>query len=267
MDVQITTALIGAVAVGGTIGGTVLGSWIQARSGRAQAAAARDAAVTTAQAAHDQAVRERVWTVMPVFLRATSEYIDALERSLQIEMDRDEVRAARRAFDLAYAEADLIVPEEMRTALGYLHGSQNGFLHVERTWGKSMRARHALDVLSESGDAEARRAVAALRPLERAGKQSRTHIVQPETPSDPALAVSALNAVTALTPSQRTLLINRAQRSPRASIDRLERARATHQRVRKTVIEQARAALGTAPPAGPVEEAPVPDSRTPPTEA
>ncbi|MEJ8640578.1 hypothetical protein WKI68_02280 [Streptomyces sp. MS1.HAVA.3] len=47
MDVQITTALIGAVA--GTVGGTVLGSWLQARGGRAQAVAARDAATTAAE--------------------------------------------------------------------------------------------------------------------------------------------------------------------------------------------------------------------------
>ncbi|KOU59198.1 hypothetical protein ADK90_28150 [Streptomyces sp. XY413] len=246
MDTQITTALIGAVAVGGTIGGTVIGSWLQARGGRAQAAAARDAAATAARAAHDQAVRERVWTVVPLYLRAASAYVDAMERQLQTEDARADVRAAYRAFELAHAEAELAVPEEMRDALANLRGSMNGFRHVERQWGRSMRAWYALRELAAAGDAAAGRAVRMVPTQEMASRPDQPVIVRSVGPYEPGPVIAAVEAVTALTPRQRSTLNTALRRDPAERYARLERARNTHERARRAVIDGTRAALGTA---------------------
>lgn len=248
MDAQITTALIGVAGVAGTVGGTVLGSWLQARGGRAQAEAARDAAATAARAAHAQAVRERVWTVLPVYLRAASEFVDAVERHVQVEATA-EVQAARRAFDLAHAEAELVVPEEMREVLAALRGSQNDFLQVDRAWGRSMRARHALEQLEQAGDAAACRAMRELRDLERPSRPGWGPAPQPERRPDPGPAIAALTEVTALAPAHRFLLIGAARHDRTAPTDRVEHARETYRQARRAVIDATRTALGTSTPA------------------
>ncbi|MFG2987548.1 hypothetical protein ACGFYQ_41290 [Streptomyces sp. NPDC048258] len=244
MDPQITTALIGAVGVIGTVGGTVLGSWLQARGGRAQAAAAREAATTAARAAHDQAVRERVWTVVPLHLRAASQYVDAINLMWQTDA-QEELRAAQRAFALTHAEAELAVPEETRSALGDLQRSMVGLRDAERTWAKNERAFHVLRELSESGDTAASRALGHLGRLDRAEKPHWMPHLRAQTPPEYGPAVESLDAVAALIPPQRSALLRRTQQDPQARRREREQAMAGYRRARQAVINQTRVALGS----------------------
>ncbi|MDX3572884.1 hypothetical protein [Streptomyces sp. ID05-47C] len=240
MDPQISVALIGAAGVAGTVGGTVLGAWIQARGGRAQAQAARDAAVTAAQATLAHATQERVWTVIPVYLRAAGEYAQAVERLYQVDAV-DDVLVARRAFELAKAEAELAAPQGMRSALESLAGALRALEGVAGLVGAGERAHGALMILCDS-DVNAHEARIELRNLDVANVPTWTPTRLP-APAAYEPAVAALEAVAGLTEEQRVALLSRAPRV-RAIQARRRDSMAQYQSARAEVVDTTRAALG-----------------------
>ncbi|BAU83070.1 hypothetical protein SLA_2136 [Streptomyces laurentii] len=169
MDASVASAVIGAVAVGGTALGTVLGGWVQARGGQAQARAAQEAARIAADSAHHQAVYERRWTVLAAYLRAASECMEAADRLYTTDSLPD-ARRHWHALTLAHAEAELAAPtvllapvDELRKVVGRMYWTAQRFAPAERAWKElvrrakegetaAVRAREAVERLWENAD-------------------------------------------------------------------------------------------------------------------
>ncbi len=247
MDSQITTALIGVVGVAGTVGGTVLGSWLQARGGRAQAQAARDAAETAANVVHVQAVRERVWTVMPAYLRAADEYADLMSGDYRNE-DRETARNARRTFRLVAAEADLAVPEDMRPTLQVLSKKLRQLDRAAQRECRTGRAHAALEALVRAGDQNARRAAQELLQIRRVETPPSWEPLFGDPPAAYVPAIAALDA--AGLQEVREVLLSDAHRRPGVQAVR-HRAQNEVGNARRAVTDATRTALGTRPEAEP----------------
>ncbi|MFC9492780.1 hypothetical protein ACFTZM_42885, partial [Streptomyces hydrogenans] len=114
---EIFAAIVAAIAILGGLLGSIIGAKIQARSGLDQAAAARDAAKTAAEAQHVATL----WAVRHVqvaeFIRAVREAAQASERFYRETADsalREDVESVFRAMHLKHAEVELIAPSTVR---------------------------------------------------------------------------------------------------------------------------------------------------------
>ncbi|QIP86695.1 hypothetical protein GLX30_24740 [Streptomyces sp. Tu 2975] len=154
---EILVALIGVAGVVGATAGAVVGAWLQAKGGHAQAAAARAAADTAAGAAWHQTMRDLRWSVLSAYLRAAAEAQEA-DEAVQRSGAREEVEAAKKAFHayrLAHAEAELVAPDDVVPALERLDAELQG-MHTDATRrALSMQAYRMLEDLLTSEPAAA----------------------------------------------------------------------------------------------------------------
>ncbi|MFV0126282.1 hypothetical protein ACLGI4_00905 [Streptomyces sp. HMX112] len=242
MDASITSALIGAVAVGGTALGTVLGGWVQARGGQAQAKAAQRAAQIAAQATHHQALYDRRWSLLAAYLRAASECMEAADQ-LYTTDSLPETRRRWHAFTLAHAEAELAAPaallvpiEDVRKAVGRMYWTAQRAAPAERAW-KELRRR------AKQGEAAAVRAREAVERLWEVDE----HVPVAQRASSPeyANAEQALNNLPGLDHEHTALLLNRTpQQREAASRDR-ETRKENHHLARRELVAAARSVFGT----------------------
>ncbi|MDR3079666.1 MAG: hypothetical protein LBV60_01830 [Streptomyces sp.] len=242
MDASVTSAVIGAVAVGGTALGTVLGGWIQARGGQAQARAARQAALIAAESAHHQAVYERRWTVLAAYLRAASECLEAADQ-LYTTDSLPETRRSWHALTLAHAEAELaalavlLAPvDELRKVVGRMYGTAQRLAPAERAWKELLRR-------VKEGEAAAGRAREAVERL----WESADQMAPSERESSPeyADARSALEDLPGFADEQATLLLNGTRQRRETAVLERETRKDQHISARRELVSAARSAFGT----------------------
>ncbi|MFF2571317.1 hypothetical protein [Streptomyces sp. NPDC058084] len=242
MDASITSALIGAVAVGGTALGTVLGGWVQARGGQAQARAAQQAARIAAEASHLQALHDRRWAVLAAYLRSASECLEAADRLYSA----DSLPEARRhwyAFALAHAEAELAAPtallpriDDLRKAVGRMYWTSQLSAPGHRAL-KELRRRVA------EGEADAVRAEEAVERL------WATHEGAPlpvrESSPEYARASQALDALPGFGREPASLLLSSTREQRDAARRNREEHKENHHQARRKLVAAARNAFGT----------------------
>ncbi|RST18551.1 hypothetical protein E2C00_27525 [Streptomyces sp. WAC05374] len=194
MQTEILVALIGVAGVVGATAGAVVGAWLQAKGGHAQAAAARAAADTAAGAAWHQAMRDMRWSVLSAYLRAASEAQEA-DEAVQRSGAPEALEAAKTAFHayrLSHAEAELVAPDDVMPALERLDAELQG-MHADATRrALPMQAYRMLEDLLTSHTAAAGLAIQRLEEV----KQSSVETVQDRI----AAARDALRAVPGLSP-------------------------------------------------------------------
>ncbi|MEU6486115.1 hypothetical protein [Streptomyces sp. NPDC046887] len=242
MDASVTSAFIGAVAVGGTALGTVLGGWVQARGGRAQAQAAQQAAEIAARAAHQQALYERRWSLLAAFLRAASECMEAADQ-LYTTDSLPEARRRWHACTLAHAEAELGAPaallgpvDELRAAVGRMY----------RTAQRSAPASRALKEVRRRAKQGEERAVHALGAMEALWEADRSLPLTGRTSApEYANAEQALNALPGYDEEHAALLMGRTSRQWQAARADREARKDDHQQARRELVTAAREVFGT----------------------
>ncbi|MFD3944611.1 hypothetical protein [Streptomyces sp. NPDC058579] len=242
MDASVTSAVIGSVAVGGTALGTVLGGWVQARGGQAQAKAAQQAAQISAEAAHQQALFDRRWSLLAAYLRAASECMEAADE-LYTTDSVPEVRRRWHAFTLAHAEAELAAPaallapiDELRKAVGRTYWTAQRAAPAHRAL-KELRRR------AEQGDVAAVGAREAVERLWAAGEG----IARAQRDSSPEYvdAGLALDGLPGFGGEQAAFLLSRTrQQWDEAAHDR-ESRKDDHHLARRELVSAARNAFGT----------------------
>ncbi|WP_329112104.1 hypothetical protein [Streptomyces sp. NBC_01353] len=175
MDTGITVALIRAAGVAGTILGTVVGARIQANGGHAQAQAARDAAATAAQAARDQVLGERRWTVLTAYLRAADLCADTCSQSFD-SGSLTENNPAYKTFVLAQAEAELVAPSTLDAELEEMQGAVRNLWTTAGIWAPHMWAWRILTELEQSSGPESEQVRAVLERPSRPEPAEVTHV-------------------------------------------------------------------------------------------
>ncbi|MFI1470574.1 hypothetical protein [Streptomyces wuyuanensis] len=242
MDASVTSAVIGAVAVGGTALGTVLGGWVQARGGQAQARAAQQAAQIAAQATHHQALYDRRWSLLAAYLRAASECMEAADQ-LYTADSLPETRRSWHAFTLAHAEAELAAPaalldpvDDLRKAVGRMYWTAQQAAPAARAV-KELRRR------AKQGEPAAVRARETVGRLWELGDQFTPE--QRESSQEYTDAARAFDAVSGFGSEQAALLLDRTQRQWEAAARERETRKEEHIRVRRELVSAARNVFGT----------------------
>ncbi|MFG2840901.1 hypothetical protein ACGFYE_38610 [Streptomyces zaomyceticus] len=174
-----STILLALLTVAAAFGGTWLGSRIQAKSGLAQARAAREAAETAADAtlqavreqsdraaaaAHAAAVRDQRTIAIADLLRATRELVRAIDLQYREPEDPPTLDALHMAFVQARGTVELCAPSSLLPAVRELHATTGNLRDLAHERAESSRAMTHLQRLeSHEGDTTPlRRAVAAL---------------------------------------------------------------------------------------------------------
>ncbi|MET9956784.1 hypothetical protein ABZ135_35280 [Streptomyces sp. NPDC006339] len=244
MDASIASAVIGAVAVGGTALGTVLGGWVQARGGRAQAEAARQAARIAAEATHHQALYDRRWSLLAAYLRAASECVEAADQLYSTDSLPD-VRRRWHAFTLAHAEAELMAPpgllapiDDLRKAVGRMYWTAQQSAPAERAL-KELRRR------VEQGETAALRAYEAVERLWESDEHLPLPPEQRASSPDYALAGQALDGLPGFGSEQAAMLLNRTRQQREAASSERETRKSNHIEARRELVAAARTVFGT----------------------
>ncbi|MFF5938172.1 hypothetical protein [Streptomyces sp. NPDC012508] len=242
MDATVTSAVIGAVAVGGTALGTVLGGWVQARGGQAQAKAARQAAQIAAEATHHQALYDRRWSLLAAYLRAASECMEAADQ-LYTTDSLPEARRRWHAFTLAHAEAELAAPaalldsiEELRKGVGRMYWTAQQNAPAKRAL-KELRRR------AEQGEAAAVRAREAVERLWEV--DDHVPLAQRESSPEYRDAGRALDDLPGFGSEQAALLLNWTQQQWEAAGRDREARKENHHLARRELVSAARNVFGT----------------------
>ncbi|MFI8823741.1 hypothetical protein [Streptomyces sp. NPDC053431] len=242
MDASIMSALIGAVAVGGTALGTVLGGWVQARGGQAQALAAQQAARIAAEASHTQALYDRRWAVLAAYLRSASECVEASDR-LYATDSLPEARRQWYAFSLAHAEAELAAPaallpriDDLRKAVGRMYWSA-------QLAGPAHRAHKELRRRAGEGEAEAVRAQEAVERLWETDEDAPRPVR--EASPEYARASQALHDLPGFAGEQASLLLAGTRRQRDTARREREEHKEHHHAARRKLVAEARGAFGT----------------------
>ncbi|MFF9851211.1 hypothetical protein [Streptomyces litmocidini] len=242
MDASITSALIGAVAVGGTALGTVLGGWVQARGGQAQAEAAQQAARIAAEATHRQALYDRRWSLLAAYLRAAGECMEAADQ-LYTTDSLPEARRRWHAFTLAHAEAELAAPaailvpiDDLRKAVGRMYWTAQHSAPAKRAL-KELRER------AKQGEGTAVRAQEAVERFWETGE----HVPREQRESSPEYsdAGQALDDLPGFGSEQAALLLNTTKQQWEAIGRDRETRKEGHHRARQELVSAARNAFGT----------------------
>ncbi|MFV2118996.1 hypothetical protein ACE14D_11345 [Streptomyces sp. Act-28] len=242
MDASITSALIGAIAVGGTALGTVLGGWIQARGGQAQAKAARQAARIAAEATHHQALYDRRWSLLAAYLRAAGECMEAADQLYTTDSLPD-TRRRWHAFTLAHAEAELGAPtallepiDDVRKAVGRTYWTAQRSAPAARAWKElcgrakrgeaaAIRARETVERLWEVDD--------HVPPVERASSPEHVN------------AGRALDDLPGFDSEHAALLLGMTRQQREAAAREREERKENHHLARRELVTAARNAFGT----------------------
>ncbi|MEU3895390.1 hypothetical protein [Streptomyces sp. NPDC045251] len=256
MDREVTVALIGAVGVAGTVlgtfAGTVLGARIQARGGHAQAQAARDAALTAAEAARRQVLHEREWAALSTFLRAASESFDqSLQTYTSAPSSATEDDRVHSELMHAHAQAELAAPRGLGQLIVNLFNATVDMHHAARTHTQRYRGAQILAGIgpSDPGGTEAELARRALAEL--ASARSRASGVtdwdsqeQLDARTAYVEAQRALSAVVQLDPVQYWALLAAPDSAEGPAGRELTRLRQSYFSARTALITAARDALG-----------------------
>ncbi|MFC8918325.1 hypothetical protein ACFT5C_21390 [Streptomyces sp. NPDC057116] len=242
MDASITSALIGAIAVGGTALGTVLGGWVQARGGQAQAKAAQQAAQIAADATHHQALYDRRWSLLAAYLRAASECMEAADQ-LYTTDSVPETRQRWHAFTLAHAEAELAAPapllvpiDDVRKAVGRTYWTAQRSAPARRAWKELNRRAKQGEVAA----VRAREAVEALWEVD----QDAPH-AQRAASSAYAEAEQALGGLPGFDDDHTALLLNMTRHQWEAAGRERETRKENHLAARRELVAAARNVFGT----------------------
>ncbi|MEU9994555.1 hypothetical protein [Streptomyces sp. NPDC050848] len=242
MDANITSAVIGSVAVAGTALGTVLGGWVQARGGKAQAKAAQQAARIAAEAAHQQALYDRRWSLLAGYLRAASECMEAADQ-LYATDSVPEVRRRWHAFTLAHAEAELAAPAALLAPIDDLRKAVGRMYWTAQRSGPAHRVLQELRRRAKAGEAAAVRAREAVERLWVAGEG--VPLAQRESSPEYADAGQALDGLPGFGGEQAALLLSRTQQQwDEAAHDR-ETRKENHHLARRMLVSDARSVFGT----------------------
>ena len=242
MDASITSALIGAVAVGGTALGTVLGGWLQARGGQAQARAAQQAAQIAAEATHHQALYDRRWSLLAAYLRAASECMEAADQ-LYTTDSLPEARRRWHAFTLAHAEAELAAPAAILVPIDSLRKAVGRMYWKAQHSAPAKRALNELRKRAKQGEAAAVRAKEAVERLWEMSEHM--PLAQRESSAEYADAGQALDGLPGFGSEQATLLLNRTKQDWEAASRDREAGKENHQLARQELVSAARNAFGT----------------------
>ncbi|MFE6853940.1 hypothetical protein ACFVDH_24485 [Streptomyces sp. NPDC057674] len=157
--------------------GSLGGGWIQARGGRAQAAAAQKAAEITAEAQRVAGL----WNVRQVqvaeFIRSIREATQSAERHYREGYEpplRDEVRGAFREAALRKAEVQLVASREVMSAAETVMGCADELMSaVRRNWPYSYAETMLVELLNHEDEAIRDRASTAQRICEEPGTSFR----------------------------------------------------------------------------------------------
>lgn len=255
MEAEVTAAVIGVAGVAGTILGTfagaVLGARIQAGGGHAQAQAARDAALTAAEAARRQLLREREWTALSTYLKAASESFD---RSLQTYVaPSSEGGAGPAVSELmhAHAQAELAAPRGLEALIVNLFNATIEMHHAANAQRHRYQGMQILSEIgpSDPGAAQAERARQALGELASARSEA-SGVVEWDSPerirarSAYAEAQEALCDVARLDAAQVWALLADSEDTDGRVGVQLTRLRQGYFGARTALITAAREALG-----------------------
>ncbi|MFE9797048.1 hypothetical protein ACFYRL_35610 [Streptomyces goshikiensis] len=235
------------------LGGTWLGSHIQAKGGLAQAKAAKEAAETaaaatlqavreqsdrTAAASHAAAVRDRRTAAIADLLRAVRELVRALDR-LYIHPDTGSMNGLYEAFVHARGPVELCAPTTLIPATERLAATTRNLSDLARDRSEAHRARARLVTLQhELPDLTAMMGVTeALRAFRVAACAEAF-----DTMTLHDAAIEALRQFPSITSDEAAaILLDCWQEELRPLRDRL---REEHQEAMNDFIEQARAILG-----------------------
>ncbi|MFF8289692.1 hypothetical protein ACF068_10760 [Streptomyces sp. NPDC016309] len=242
MDASITSALIGAIAVGGTALGTVLGGWVQARGGQAQARAAQQAAQIAAEATHHQALYDRRWSLLAAYLRAASECMEAADQLYSTD-SVPETRRRWHAFTLAHAEAELAAPaallvpiDDVRKAVGRMYWTAQRAAPARRAW-KELQRR------AKQGEAAAVRAREAVETLWEVDPQVAP--AQRAASSSYVEAEQALGGLPGFDDDHTALLLDMTRHQWEAAARDRETRKENHIAARRELVAAARNVFGT----------------------
>ncbi|MFF5282598.1 hypothetical protein [Streptomyces sp. NPDC013171] len=242
MDASITSALIGAVAVGGTALGTVLGGWVQARGGQAQAKAAQQAAQIAAEATHHQALYDRRWSLLAAYLRAASECMEAADQ-LYTTDSLPEARRRWHAFTLAHAEAELAAPAAILDPIDNLRKAVGRMYWTAQHSAPPKRALKELRKRAKQGEGAAVRAKEAVERLWEMSDQ--VPHAQRESSPEYSNAGQALDDLPGFGSEQAALLLNTTKQQWEAAGRDRETGKENHHRTRQELVSAARNAFGT----------------------
>ncbi|MFF0431608.1 hypothetical protein ACFYU9_05165 [Streptomyces sp. NPDC004327] len=242
MDASITSALIGAVAVGGTALGTVLGGWVQARGGQAQARAAQQAAQIAAEATHHQALYDRRWSLLAAYLRAASECMEAADQLYSTD-SLPEARRRWHAFTLAHAEAELAAPAAILVPIDSLRKAVGRMYWTAQLSAPAKRALKELRNRAKQGETAAVRAEDAFERLWDTGEH--VPLAQRESSPEYADARQALDDLPGFGSEPAALLLKLTKQQWEAAGRDREAGKENHQLARKELVSAARQAFGT----------------------
>ncbi|MFJ8297788.1 hypothetical protein ACIQ9R_18135 [Streptomyces sp. NPDC094447] len=245
-----STLLLALVSVVAAFGGTWLGSRIQAKSGLAQARAAREAAETAAdatlQAVHEQsdraaaaahaaALRDQRTDAIADLLRATRELVRAIDLQYREPGDPDTLDSLQMAFVQARGTVELCAPSRLLPTVRDLHTTTMNLRGLAYERAESQRAMARLESLEshhEGDTAPLRRAVAALESFR----------VASDAPELRARVEEALRQVPQLSQREQVVLLGDCHKEPLRPA--LERHKSVHYEVMHDLIGEARAILG-----------------------
>ncbi|MEU2074990.1 hypothetical protein [Streptomyces sp. NPDC013489] len=244
-----STILLALLTVVAAFGGTWLGSRIQAKSGLAQARAAREAAETAADAtlqavreqsdraaaaAHAAALRDQRTVAIADLLRATRDLVRAIDLQYREPVEPATLDALQMAFVQARGTVELCAPSSLLPTVRDLHQTTMNLRDLAHERAESNRAMTRLQRPEphEGDTTPLRRAVAALETFRAA----------PDAPELHAQAEEALRRVPQLSQREQVVLMGDCYSEP---LDlALGRHKAVHYEVMHDLIGEARAILG-----------------------
>ncbi|MFB7107263.1 hypothetical protein [Streptomyces hydrogenans] len=181
-----------ALVAGGALFFTLVGAKIQANAGRAQAAAARQAAEIAAKAQREAAL----WTVRQVQVAELLRSINRLHQKCnELWKSENEELAAQvgeisEETSLLWHEVRLVVTKDVAGAAGKLLNAVANFEATTRQYAPVLHARQALDRFTFDGD---QRGSAIARILEHGEESDRTQSVRAFSDLVPQLTDSQIH--------------------------------------------------------------------------